>query len=413
VADIFNLRGSDIECNPVFFSYGLVTLSDAFLFINQEKLTKDAQRHLQEGEVKVLPYDQVSEAIQDLVSGLTRPQEEKTKRVWVSNKCSHAIAAMIPAQKTIAKVTPVALMKAVKNETERKGMRACHVRDGAALCRYLSWLQKEAPKGEQTELSGAAVLEQYRKEQDHYVGLSFSTISSSGPNSAIVHYSPSPQTDRKITTHEIYLVDSGGQYRDGTTDVTRTVHFGSPSEFEKECFTRVLKGHIAMATCIFPSKLKGNYLDTLARKFLWDVGLDYSHGTGHGVGMFLNVHEGPMQISWRPALDDCGLDEGMFLSDEPGFYEDGKFGIRIENIVEVVKAVTPHNHKGRGFVTFHSTTLAPIQTKLICPAMLTTDEIDWLNAYHTRVLETVGALLLKQGHKEAYDWLVEETRPIG
>lgn len=179
-----------------------------------------------------------------------------------------------------------------------------------------------------------------KRTQDDYVGPSFETISSSGPNAAIIHYRPTEKTNRTITTDEIYLCDSGAQYKDGTTDVTRTLHFGTPSKFEKECFTRVLKGHITLASAVFPSLLKGERLDTLARKALWDVGLDYLHGTGHGVGMFLNVHEGPMGISYRPYPDDPGLMEGMILSNEPGYYEDGKFGIRIESLVLVKKAET-------------------------------------------------------------------------
>lgn len=178
----------------------------------------------------------------------------------------------------------------------------------------MCWLEKEVPKGGITEITGAEALQKFREQQENYVGLSFKTISSVGPNASIVHYSVTPETDRPITMNEVYLVDSGAQYKDGTTDVTRTVHFGSPTEFEKECFTRVLKGHIAMANCIFPSKLRGNYLDTLARQYLWEAGLDYGHGTGHGIGMFLNVHEGPIFVTWKPIRDECGLEEGIFIS---------------------------------------------------------------------------------------------------
>ncbi|RXG66457.1 Xaa-Pro aminopeptidase 1 [Armadillidium vulgare] len=381
IAYTFNLRGSDIVYNPVFFSYSIITQTDVFLYIDEEKLTPAAKRHLQESEAKitVLPYENLFEDI-DKLSFL------------ISCRLLFSIF---------------------------EGMRDCHVRDGAALCRFLCWLQEEAPKGEQTELSASKVLEQFRKyyselskelkydkkciifrEQKNYVGLSFETISSVGPNAAIIHYQPCEESDRKITTEEVYLVDSGGQYKDGTTDVTRTVHFGNPTEFEKECFTRVLKGVIAVASCVFPTKIKGNYLDTLARKSLWEVGLDFEHGTGHGIGMFLNVHEGPMGISWRPIHDDSGLEEGMFLSDEPGYYESGQFGIRIENIVEIVKAVTPYNHKSRGFLTFNTITMAPIQVKMIAPSMLTAEEIDWLNSYHAKVLESVGSLLLKEGQTQ-------------
>ncbi|XP_069165521.1 xaa-Pro aminopeptidase 1 isoform X2 [Procambarus clarkii] len=358
VAYLYNLRGSDIAYNPVFFSYASVTENEAFIFINESQLTSAAREALQDEEIKVIirPYEDFAKFIDDQLP-------LQAGKVWVSNHASHAVTQMVPEEKRVLKVSPVALKKAIKNCAEIKGMELCHIRDAAALCRYFSWLEKEAPKGTQTEISGADQLQKYR--------------------------------------------------RDGTTDVTRTLHFGTPTKFMQECYTRVLKGLISVATCTFPTKIKGNCLDSLARKSLWDVGLDYGHGTGHGIGMYLNVHEGPMGISWRSYPDDPGLQEGMFLSDEPGYYEDGKFGIRIENIVRIVKAETPHNHQDRGFLTFKTVTLVPIQTKLIYPSMMTANEIEWLNSYHAECREKVGELLLLQGHKEAYDWLVRETVPIG
>lgn len=408
VAYLFNLRGSDIAYNPVFFSYAAVTSNEAYLFVNLSQLTGAAKDSLKaEGvNIKILPYEELSHFIENELATLSG-------KVWVSNHSSQAIAQMVPKERRIVKLSPIALMKAVKNETEIKGMEACHIRDAVALCQYFHWLEKEAVAGTQTEISAANYLQKLREDQENFVGPSFSTISSVGPNASIVHYEPAPETDRKITTEEIYLCDSGGQYKDGTTDVTRTMHFGIPSKFEQECYTRVLKGVISIATCIFPSEVKGNCLDTLARKALWDVGLDYGHGTGHGLGMYLNVHEGPMGVSWRSYPDDPGLKEGMFLSDEPGYYEDGKFGIRIENVVRVVKAETPYNHRDRGFLTFKTITYVPIQTKLIDPSLLTKKEVDWLNSYHMECRNKVGELLLQQGHQEAYNWLVRETQPIG
>lgn len=408
IAYLFNLRGSDIEYNPVFFSYAIVTTKEAYIFINETQLTGAARESLKcDGRnVKIKAYDEISHFIETELAS-------SSDKVWVSNHSSQAITRMVPKDRRIIKLSPIALMKALKNDTEIKGMELCHIRDAAALCCYFSWLEKEAVKGTQTEISGADYLQKLREDQEDMVGLSFNTISSVGPNASIIHYSPKPETDRRITTDEVYLCDSGGQYKDGTTDVTRTLHFGTPSKFEQECFTRVLKGVISVASCVFPSEIKGNCLDTLARKALWDVGLDYGHGTGHGIGMYLNVHEGPMGISWRSYPDDPGLQERMFLSDEPGYYEDGKFGIRIENIVRIVKAETPHNHRDRGFLTFKTVTLVPIQTKLMDPSMLTEKEIDWLNSYHTECREKVGELLLRQGHQEAYNWLVRETQPVG
>lgn len=214
------------------------------------------------------------------------------------------------------------------------------MKDAVALCEFFAWLEETIETETITEISAADKLEEFRKEQDGFVGLSFETISGSGPNGAIIHYKPADDTNRTLSKDEMFLVDSGAQFLDGTTDVTRTVHLGAPSQHQKECFTRVMKGHIALASAVFPRKLKGYLLDTLARKSLWDSGLDYLHGTGHGIGMYLNVHEGPMGISFRPHPDDPGLVEGMFLSNEPGYYEDGKFGIRIESIVLVTTAET-------------------------------------------------------------------------
>ncbi|XP_076035490.1 aminopeptidase P isoform X2 [Oratosquilla oratoria] len=406
VAYIYNLRGSDIAYNPVFFSYALVTHEEAYLFIDEAQCPSATKAFLQEANIIRKPYGDFMEFIEKKIK--TEPN-----KVWVSNKGSHAVNEVIPKEKRLAKVTPVAVMKAIKNETEIKGLRACHLRDAVALCRFFCWLEGEASKGTQTEISAADKLQTFREELEDFVGLSFETISSIGPNGAIIHYKPRPETDRKITTEELYLCDSGGQYKDGTTDVTRTLHFGTPTQFERQCFTRVLKGQIALASAIFPTKIKGNCLDTLARLALWDVGLDYSHGTGHGVGMYLNVHEGPMGISWRPMPDDPGLQENMFLSDEPGYYEDNKFGIRLENIVQIVRAETPHNHRNRGFLTFKNVTMVPVQIKMIEPSMLTEKEVKWLNNYHAECREQVGKLLLQQGHKEAYDWLVKQTEPIG
>jgi Xaa-Pro aminopeptidase len=243
------------------------------------------------------------------------------------------------------------------------------------------------------------------------MGLSFGTISGSGPNGSIIHYSPKNETDRDITADEMYLCDSGAQYLDGTTDVTRTWHFGTPSDFEKECFTRVLKGQMQMGSLIFPNKVKGRALDSLARKFLWDVGLDYNHGTGHGIGSFLNVHEGPFGVGTRDYPDDPGLQVNMFLSNEPGYYEDGKFGIRIEDIVQIVPANSTHDFMGRGALSFHTVTLCPIHTKLIKVELLSDAERKQLNEYHMRVRTTLMPLL-DANDELTRTWLMKETEPI-
>lgn len=245
---------------------------------------------------------------------------------------------------------------------------------------------------------------------DKYVGLSFSTISSIGANGAIIHYHPSKEgteTDMQITPNEVYLCDSGGQYLDGTTDITRTVHFGTPTQHQKECFTRVLKGQMLLARTVFPERVRGNTLDTLARKFLWDAGLDYQHGTSHGIGSFLNVHEGPMGISWRVYPDDPGLQAGMFLSNEPGYYEAGNFGVRLENIIYIVPSKVSPN-----FLTFETVTMCPVQTKMIVKEMLTAEEIKELNEYHQECREKLIPVLEKAGHNDVVEWLRIQTEPI-
>ena len=303
VAWLLNLRGSDIQYNPVFFSYVVVAEDRVYLFVNEGQVTDSVIKHLKPEKdvnniVEIKPYEAITGYLSEL----------RNKTIWLSNHASQALVSLCSSaqenkNRLQIECTPVTLAKAVKNQVEIQGFINCHIRDAAALCCYFAWLEKEIPSGAVTEISGSDRLAQFRGEMENFVGLSFDTISSIGPNGAIIHYKPTPETSRTLTTEEVYLVDSGGQYKDGTTDVTRTLHFGTPKIFEKECFTRVLKGQIRVAQAVFPSKIKGNYLDTLARISLWEIGLDYSHGTGHGVGAYLNVHEGPMGISWRPYPD--------------------------------------------------------------------------------------------------------------
>ncbi|XP_063235388.1 xaa-Pro aminopeptidase ApepP [Bacillus rossius redtenbacheri] len=411
VAWLLNVRGSDIEFNPVFFSYVVVTNSQVHLFVDESKISLAVRNHFNEEDlpVSIHPYDKVSSFLSEQVNQLSG----QGGKVWISSDSSYALARLFPDSLRILEITPIAVMKARKNPVEVQGMVNCHVRDAAALCCYFAWLERQLKEGQVvTEISGADRLEEFRKQQEDFMGLSFDTISSVGPNGAIIHYHCTPATDRPITTRELYLCDSGGQYRDGTTDVTRTLHFGTPTDYERECFTRVFKGQRLLGTAIYPNKIKGNCLDTLARKFLWDVGLDYLHGTGHGVGAYLNVHEGPMGISWRMYPNDPGLQEGMFLSNEPGFYEDGKFGIRLENVMYVVPAQTRYTFKDRGFLTFKTVTLVPIQTKLIDKDLLTAEEVAYLNSYHRECREVVGEKLKAAGQQEAWEWLHRETEPI-
>uniref|UniRef100_A0A8C7NVK7 X-prolyl aminopeptidase (aminopeptidase P) 1, soluble n=1 Tax=Oncorhynchus mykiss TaxID=8022 RepID=A0A8C7NVK7_ONCMY len=374
--------------------------------VHREHLQLDTPSKV-ELSIQTAPYESVFTELQAVCASLG-PKE----KVWISDKASCALMQVIAkAHRSPIPYTPLCLAKAVKNATEIQGMKMAHIKDAVALCELFAWLEKEIPKGTVTEISAADKAEELRSQQKDFVGLSFPSISSVGPNGAIIHYRPLPETNRTLSLNEIYLLDSGAQYIDGTTDVTRTMHFGSPSAYEKETFTYVLKGHIAVSAAIFPNGTKGHLLDSFARQALWDSGLDYLHGTGHGVGCFLNVHEGPCGISYKTFADEP-LEAGMIVSDEPGYYEDGLFGIRIENVVLVVPAKPKYNYRNKGSLTFEPLTLVPIQAKMVNTDLLTQKERDWVNEYHRQCRETIGAELERQGRKEAMDWLIRETQPI-
>ncbi|KAI0044325.1 Creatinase/aminopeptidase [Auriscalpium vulgare] len=403
VAWLFNLRGSDIDYNPVFFAYAVVTPDSATLFIDSAQVDDTVKAHLGP-QVVVQPYVAFREHLRSLGASLTSSQ-----KVLIGDKASVAVAEAIGQDKVLLSRSPVADLKAIKNATEIAGFRASHIRDGAALARYFAWLEEQLNAGaEITESGGADVLEKYRSELDLFKGLSFTTISSTGPNGAIIHYSPDPNDCAVIKKEQIYLCDSGGQFLDGTTDVTRTWHFGEPTEEEKRAFTRVLQGHIAIDTAIFPNGTSG--ADTWARKFLWQDGLDYRHGTGHGVGHFLNVHEGPHGIGTRIAYNSTALKPGMTVSNEPGYYADGRFGIRIENVVIVRDAQTPNNFGNKGFLGFEHVTMSPMHKKLIDTSLLSVQEREWLDAYHAEVWQKVSPLL--QTDSRALAWLERECAPL-
>ncbi|XP_076166022.1 xaa-Pro aminopeptidase ApepP isoform X2 [Ptiloglossa arizonensis] len=411
VAYVLNLRGSDIPYNPVFFAYVILTSNALHLFIDKSRLSEKAQDQLTGEGVNIVyhPYTDIHTFLKQIASSCTN-----NEKIWISNGSSYALHIDCGETKKHTAITSINLMKAIKNNVEIEGMKAAHIRDAVALVKYFSWLEDRIKNKKEiiTEVSGAVQLEKFRQEQENFIGLSFPTISSVGPHGAIIHYQPTSKTDIPITDKDLYLCDSGAQFQDGTTDVTRTLHFGNPTNFERECFTRVFKGQYRLSSAIFPSMIQGNYLDTLARENLWSVGLNYLHGTGHGVGSFLNVHEGPIGISWRPYPDDPGLQPGMFLSNEPGYYEDKKFGIRLENIELVVEADTIYNHENRGFLTFETVTLVPIQTKLLDVLLLTKNEIEYLNNYHLRCLNILRPLLQGPENSQALEWLERETRAI-
>ncbi|KZT10210.1 Creatinase/aminopeptidase [Laetiporus sulphureus 93-53] len=407
IAWLFNLRGSDIDFNPVFFAYAVVTMDKVVLFINPKQVDDTVRAHLGEA-VEIQPYEDFLSYLRELGAEVG---VDRRSQLLVGDKASLAIVEAIGTENVIVSRSPVADLKSIKNETEVEGFRQCHIRDGSALVRYFAWLEEQLNDSVQlTESQAADKLEKYRSELELFQGLSFTTISSTGPNGAIIHYSPDPNDCAIIRQDQIYLCDSGGQYLDGTTDVTRTWHFGTPTAEERRAFTRVLQGHIAIDTAIFPNGTTGYVIDSWARRPLWEDGLDYRHGTGHGVGHFLNVHEGPQGVGVRIAYNSTPLKSGMTVSNEPGYYADGKFGIRIENVVVVRPAETPNNFGQKGYLKFEHLTLCPIQKKLIDASLLSAKERSWLNSYHAEV-EGKLAPLLKEDQR-ALKWLKWECSPL-
>ncbi|KAI1304302.1 aminopeptidase-like protein [Xylaria venustula] len=418
IAWLFNLRGNDIPYNPVFFSYAVVTPDEATLYIDSSKLSEECQAFLKQNKVAVKPYKDIFSDVSALgqVAKAQRTEELRTgggskKKFLVSNKASWALKRALGGDEFVEEArSPLADAKAIKNETELEGMRACHIRDGAALIEYFAWLEDQllVKKANIDEVEAADKLEACRAKHDHFVGLSFDTISSTGPNAAVIHYKPEKGSCSTIDPAAIYLCDSGAQYLDGTTDTTRTLHFGTPTEREIEAYTLVLKGNIALDTTVFPKLTTGFAIDCMARQFLWREGLDYRHGTGHGVGSFLNVHEGPIGIGTRAQFFEVPLSPGNVISNEPGFYEDGSFGIRIENIIMVKEVQTKHKFGDKPFLGFEHVTMVPYCRKLIDPNLLTAAEKQWLNDYNADILEKTKAYFEKDDL--ALAWLKRETQ---
>ena len=355
--------------------------------------------------LNIRPYEEMYTFVADL-------SKAYSGRIWISNSSSQALLESISDGKALRSASPISLAKALKNESEIAGTRQACLRDAVALCRYFAWLEKEVPSGEVTEMSGAEKLLEFRQQEKDFVSPSFETISGAGSNGAIIHYRSTPKTNRPITVSEMYLCDSGGQYKDGTTDVTRTLHFGQPSAHEKECYTRVLKGHLSLWHTVFPRRWHGHNLDALARVSLWQVGLNYLHGTGHGIGAFLNVHEGPQNIGFRHTEDEP-LQAGMIVSNEPGYYESGAFGIRLENDMLITKAHTKHNFNQTGYLTMESLTLVPYESHMLVPEILTGEEIAWINDYHEECRNQLSPLLQEGGHHDTLKWLLKKTQALG
>lgn len=401
VAWLLNVRGSDVPNCPLSLSFAILR-ADATVdwFVDARKVTRGVRQALGNG-VAVTPIERFAEALDSLgKAGMTVQADPASSPAFVLERLASAGASLKEGD------DPCLLPKACKNPVELDGTRAAHIRDGQALVRFLRWVSETVPGGQVTELEAIAKLRALRGEGTHFRGVSFDTIAGSGPNGAIVHYRASEQTDRVIQDGELLLVDSGGQYFDGTTDVTRTMAIGAPTAEMRRNFTLVLKGHIAIATARFPAGVTGSQLDPFARAALWRAGLDYDHGTGHGVGSYLNVHEGPQRIA--KAHNAVALQPGMILSNEPGYYKAGEYGIRIENLVVVQPVDEPPEGAEKALLQFETITLAPIDGALVDPSLLSRDEVDWLNAYHDRVRETLSDGLDAASRK----WLDDATSAI-
>lgn len=394
IAWTLNLRGKDVHCNPVFVSYLLISQDSVTFFVNEEKLPDDVRNYLLDEAVSVEPY----EAVLDKVKGY------KGRRLLMDpTSVNYNLVTAVDKTKRILGVSPIPMMKAVKNKTEQDGFRAAMLRDGIAMVKFLAWLKPAVEAGGQTEITLDEHLTALRAEQPLFKGISFDTIVGYEAHGAIVHYEATPETDIPVKPYGLVLIDSGAQYQDGTTDITRTIALGSLTEEQRRVYTLVLKGHIQLDMCRFPDGACGSQIDAIARESMWREGYNYMHGTGHGVGSYLNVHEGPHQIrmEWKPAP----LHAGMTVTDEPGLYLEGKFGVRIENTLLIVPAETTPFGK---FLKFETLTLAPIDTTPIIQDMLTPEELTWLNNYHHRVYETLSPYLEKNEKK----WLEEATRPL-
>ncbi|MDD4970898.1 MAG: aminopeptidase P family protein [Paludibacter sp.] len=395
IAWLFNIRGKDVDYNPVVIAYALVENDKATLFIAPEKVTPETSTYLKEQGVTVQPYLAIYDNLKTITS---------TKGVLVDGgKLNQGLFESIPAGFAIRNtMSPVFKLKSVKNEVEMAGVRKAMQKDGVALTRFFVWLEENLKTGNLSEMSVSEKLRQFRSEQENFVGESFGTIAGYAAHGAIVHYSATPETDAKLKAENIFLLDSGGQYFDGTTDITRTVALGTPTAQQKTDNTLVLKGHIALATALFPVGTRGTQLDILARKAMWDLGLNYGHGTGHGVGHFLCVHEGPQSI--RMDENPTVLQPGMMISNEPGMYRTNEYGIRIENLVHVVPAQKTEFGQ---FLKFETLTLFPIDQHLINFDLLSNSEIEWLNEYHQRVYVTIAPSL----NEYEREWLSNKCNP--
>ena len=401
IAWLLNIRGNDVRCNPVLLSYLVMTQSQVLLFAQQDAYSEELQAELKQDGVTLRPYNDIYTFVTTIPEGKSVLLDPSSANYTLKKSLSKDVHI-------IEDTNPTLLPKAIKNGVEVANMKKAHIKDGAAVCRFIFWLKQNVGKTVITELSAAEKLEEFRRMGDHYLGPSFEPIISYGAHAAIVHYSATPETDIPLQPKGMLLADTGGQYLEGTTDITRTIVLGELTDKEKEFFTRVLRGNLNLAAARFPHGVTGKNLDYLARSPLWEVRADYNHGTGHGVGFLLNVHEGPNNINWkvRPGgKEPCVLEEGMITSDEPGFYVEGQFGIRHENLIVCEKA--DKNLFGQ-FMKFEPLTLVPFDLDAVVPELMSDRERRLLNDYHRTVYEKVSPLL--DGAEK--EWLREATREI-
>lgn len=399
IAWVLNIRGSDVPRTPLPLSFMILDCNETVqLFVDERKVNEGTRKHLG-NLVSILPVRQFGSTLDELVArGKKIRIDPKSSPYWVKERIQSSSGIISPGE------DPILIPKALKNKTELAGARAAHIRDGAAFVRFLNWFSENAKSENLDEMSVAEKLKSFRSEDNLFKDLSFDTISGSGPNGAIIHYRVTKDSNRVIRLNDLYLVDSGAQYLDGTTDITRTIAVGNPGDKARDYFTRVLKGHIAIATSKFPRGTTGSQLDSLARVALWNIGADYDHGTGHGVGSYLGVHEGPQRISKTTSTVE--LRPGMIISNEPGFYAEGAYGIRLENLVVVQTEERLNNT--RDMLSFETITLVPFDTTMIIRSLMTDDEIRWLNAYHLRVRRQLTPLL----NKSDGEWLLNATTEI-
>ncbi|RLV93609.1 putative Xaa-Pro aminopeptidase FRA1 [Spathaspora sp. JA1] len=405
VAWILNLRGQDIEYNPVFYSFMIITKDTVKVFVDEWRISSEIKSKLQANNIELESYGSFYSQL-DVIS---KQFTVNNKQFFIPDNSNWEVVRNLKCT-FIQKLSPVEELKGIKNSTELSGAKIAHLKDGRALIKFFAWLEDQLINKQELidELEADTKLTEFRKQEDNFVGLSFATISATGPNGAIIHYKPTKGQCATINPAKIYLNDSGSQFLEGTTDTTRTIHFETPTSEERRNYTLVLKGNIALSCLKFPENTTGNLIDSIARQYLWKYGIDYGHGTSHGIGAYLNVHEGPIGIGPRPNAAANALKPGHLISNEPGFYQTGEYGIRLENVMFVKESGL--NYNGRNFYEFETITRVPFCKKLIDTTMLTEEELAWLNNYHATIWDELSGTFEKDSI--VYKWLRRETEPL-